>query len=90
MANGQGNGDRPRILNPHVMDLRNAGGMKAQPLRMEIAIPVDQEQKVRKTLMELTALARELNSQLNQIMGTLDAMEKKRDAVSPIESPGHD
>lgn len=85
------NGDhgRSRIINPNVMGRQAGLGTvpgRTAPLMMEIAIPADQEEHIRKTLQELTALARELNTQINIATKKLETLEKKRDALHLKES----
>ena len=89
MANGDKHGGKePRIINPNVM--RGSGSPfpfpGSKPMMMEIAIPAEQEAKIRKTLQELYAQAKELNSELNLIMDKMETLEKKRDALQ-LEKP---
>lgn len=83
------------ITNPNIMFGRGRAmpggspgqvGFSAEPLTLQISIPPEQEEKVRKTLQELSALAKELDSQLTRLMEKFEILEKKRDALHLEES----
>jgi hypothetical protein len=90
MANGDNQG-RSRIINPNLMFGKGGPGDGAPGgLQMmgtiDVTIPPEQEEKIRTTLKELNALARDFHETIKAALADLEKLETERDALHAKES----